>query len=134
MSFFDEAFNLILAFEGGYSNDKNDPGGETKYGISKAAHPDLDIANLTIDQAKEIYRQEYWSPLGLDGKPWATAIMKFDCAVNQGPTFAKSLPDNPTDIAVARALKYARSSDFALYGRGWLNRLFTVFKDAQVTP
>lgn len=134
MSFFNAALNIVLAFEGGYVADPADPGGVTKFGISQRAYPTLDIANLTLEDASVIYQRDYWEPLGLDGKPWSTALMKFDCAVNQGPTFAKSLPDDATDIAVARALKYSRSSDIALYGRGWFNRLFAVYKASQVTP
>ena len=32
---FDKAFELVIGHEGGYSNNPKDPGGETKYGISK---------------------------------------------------------------------------------------------------
>ena len=54
------AINHTLELEGGYVNDPNDSGGQTKYGISKKAYPDLDIPNLTIAQAMEIYRKDYW--------------------------------------------------------------------------
>ena len=40
---FDQAVHVILEHEGGYSNDKDDPGGETRYGISKLAYPDVNI-------------------------------------------------------------------------------------------
>lgn len=49
-----------LVHEGGYVNNPNDPGGETKFGISKRQFPNLDIANLTEEQAVEIYREGYW--------------------------------------------------------------------------
>ncbi len=66
----DEAFSAALKFalkwEGGYVNDPDDPGGETKYGISKRAHPEVDIKNLTVAQAGEIYKREYWDSIGLD--------------------------------------------------------------------
>lgn len=132
--FFQPALNIVLAFEGGLVNDPADPGGITKFGISQRAYPTLDIANLTLEDASVIYQRDYWEPLGLDGKPWGTALMKFNCGVNQGVNFAKTLSDNPTDIAIAQALKYSRSSDLSLYGRGWFNRLFTVFQAAQTTP
>jgi lysozyme family protein len=54
----------ILAVEGGYVNNPADPGGETKYGISKRAYPNIDIAKLTLDQALNIYYNAYWQPLG----------------------------------------------------------------------
>ena len=59
-STFEKSFLFVLKWEGGYVNDPNDPGGETKYGISKRAYPTLDIKNLTIEQAKNIYFKDYW--------------------------------------------------------------------------
>ena len=47
-SSFDLAIPIVLENEGGYINDPNDPGGETKYGISKRSYPALDIKNLTV--------------------------------------------------------------------------------------
>ena len=57
---FDEIIEQVLEHEGGYVNDPDDPGGETKYGISKKAYPDEDIKDLTVDRAKELYRRDYW--------------------------------------------------------------------------
>ena len=48
---FDEIIEVVLKHEGGYVNDPDDPGGETKYGISKKAYPDEDIKELTIERA-----------------------------------------------------------------------------------
>lgn len=71
--------------------DPNDPGGLTKFGISQKAYPSLDIAHLTRDQAKEIYRRDYWLACKCDDLPRALAISVFDTAVNQGTTKAKRL-------------------------------------------
>ena len=58
---FEDVKNEILDVEGReYTNDPYDPGGETKYGISKRAYPDLDIFNLTENAAFEIYERDYW--------------------------------------------------------------------------
>jgi lysozyme family protein len=82
---FDEAFKIVVANEGGYVNDKNDIGGETKYGISKRAYPQLDIQNLTIEKAKEIYKQNYWNKCRCDDiKSDKLATQVFDIAVNCG--------------------------------------------------
>jgi len=62
MAKFSEAVDIVLKNEGGYVNDPKDPGGETNFGISKAAHPGLDIKNLSEDDAKSIYYTEYWYP------------------------------------------------------------------------
>lgn len=57
---FDFTMKNLLADEGGYVNDSNDAGGETKYGISKRAYPNEDIASLTEDRARFLYRRDYW--------------------------------------------------------------------------
>lgn len=82
---FEAAFTETLGFEGGYVNDPADPGGETKYGISKRSYPDLDIASLAIDDAKRIYRRDYWERLKLDQvRSGRIAAEIFDTAVNAG--------------------------------------------------
>lgn len=66
-------------------NDPEDPGGETKFGISKRAYPDVDIANLTIEAAAEIYRRDYWERPEFDGiKDAELAIKVFNLGVNIG--------------------------------------------------
>lgn len=56
----------ILKIEGGISDDVNDNGTLTKYGISQRSYPHLDIRNLTFEQALEIYRKDWWEPLRLN--------------------------------------------------------------------
>ena len=58
---FDECFEKLIGHEGELSNHPADKGGLKKYGISQRAYPALDIAALTLDTAKEIYRRDYWS-------------------------------------------------------------------------
>jgi lysozyme family protein len=74
----------LLHSEGGYVWDKNDPGGETKYGISKRSYPDVDIKNLTIEKAGEIYKKDFWDPLNADKLYDGVAFQLFDFAVNSG--------------------------------------------------
>jgi len=81
---FATAFELLLGHEGGYVDNPSDPGGETKYGISKRSYPDLDIRNLTEGQARGIYYRDYWLPCRCDLMPLALAIVVFDAAVNNG--------------------------------------------------
>lgn len=81
---FEEAFAVLMKFEGGYSNDPKDPGGETKYGISKRAYPNEDIANLTEERAKEIYKKDYWDKIKGDSLPAQLRYAVFDAAVNSG--------------------------------------------------
>jgi len=57
---FEQLIGIVLIHEGGYVCDPSDPGGETKYGISKRAYPHLDIRNLTLERAKDIYYRDWW--------------------------------------------------------------------------
>ena len=86
---FDACFTVVVGEEGGYTDDPNDPGGETNWGISKAAYPALDIKDLTEAAAKAIYQRDYWAPSQCDGLPAALAMMVFDAAVNNGVQRAK---------------------------------------------
>src|SRR5690606_8388459 len=81
---FDQAVEFVLQVEGGYSNHPKDRGGETRWGISKASFPDLDIKNLTVSQAKEIYRQHYWNRCRCDEVAPPINAVLFDAAVNHG--------------------------------------------------
>lgn len=81
---FDEAFRELIKAEGGYVNHPADPGGETKFGISKRAYPQVNIAALTLDQAAGIYRRDYWGPAGCDAVPDSLRMDLFDMAVNSG--------------------------------------------------
>ncbi len=81
---FDEAFTKLIGHEGGYVNNKHDPGGETKFGISKRSYPGENIAMLTLARAKEIYYTDYWLTAGCDRVPDAIRFDLFDMAVNSG--------------------------------------------------
>lgn len=85
---FDQAIEFVFKHEGGYVNDPLDPGGETKFGISKRSWPHIDIKNLTYDQAAEIYRDNYWDEVGGDLLPYSIALAVFDFAVNSGVSTA----------------------------------------------
>lgn len=65
-------------------NDKDDPGGETKFGISKRSYPDLDIKNITKQQATEIYERDFYNKVRGDDLPVWLALMVADFAVNAG--------------------------------------------------
>ena len=69
-SSFDLAIPIVLENEGGYVNDPADPGGETKYGISKRSYPALDIKNLTVEQATAIYLRDFWQFGGIITNAW----------------------------------------------------------------
>ena len=86
------AVEVVLNHEGGYVNDPRDPGGETKYGISKRSYPDLNIANLTRGDAIAIYYRDWWQRYGYNRlQDDAIATKVFDMAVNMGPGTAHRL-------------------------------------------
>lgn len=82
---FDIAFYRLMGNEGKYSNDPNDPGGETNWGISKREYPNVDIKALTRDGAKAIYLRDFWDKIGFEGlNIEGVAFQLFDFAVNSG--------------------------------------------------
>ena len=81
---FNEIIEKVLEHEGGYVNDPNDRGGETNFGITKKFYPDVDIKNLTKEQAKHIYHTDYWRRGKCDEIPSKLRHIYFDMLVNFG--------------------------------------------------
>lgn len=152
MTPFDRAVAFVLSIEGGHVHDPQDPGGETKYGISQRAYPHLHIASLTEPQARAIYRRDYWERAGCASLPPPIAIALFDAAVNQGPARAIRLlqrsarvpadgiigPVTRAAIAAAdprdllldflshRLRAYAMTRNAARFMRGWARRVLAL--------
>ena len=84
LSEFEEIIERVLEHEGGYVNDPKDPGGETNFGIAKRSHPDVDIKNLTKEQATEIYKKVYWDKNRVGELPTHLKYIYFDMCVNMG--------------------------------------------------
>lgn len=74
----------VLGHEAGYVNDPADPGGETKWGISKRSYPLVDIKSLTQDEAIALYYRDFWTPLKGDRFHDGVAYQLLDSAVNSG--------------------------------------------------
>lgn len=152
---FNEAIGRVLKHEGGYVNDPTDRGGETNWGISKRAYPDLDIKNLTKEKAKEIYRQDYWLKSYADKLPLDVRYIHFDTAINMGLNrAAKLLQESIGGIAVdgiignqtlsnaekTNLYKYAiyrlayynkiirRNNSQVKFIGGWTNRILDIIK------
>ena len=81
---FNEIIEKVLEHEGGYVNDPHDRGGETNFGITKKFYPDVDIKNLTKEQAKHIYHTDYWRRGKCDEIPSKLRHIYFDMLVNFG--------------------------------------------------
>lgn len=156
MTGFDKAIDFVLSHEGGYSNDPNDPGGETRWGISKRSHPELDIANLTREQAVLLYKTDYWDKCRCGEMPFPIALLVMDSSVNQGPDAAIRMLQASLDVNVdgklgpvtigaiqraaisrllcefvaERAFRYAINPNVRRYGRGWFARLASCHQSA----
>lgn len=109
---FEFAYQFTLGAEGGYVNDSRDPGGETKYGISKRSYPGIDIKALTLDEAKAIYKRDYWQAASCDRMPPKIGVAVFDAAVLHGPKTAIKL--------LQRALKVADDGEYGRITHGTL--------------
>lgn len=148
---FDQAFEKLIGHEGGYVNDARDPGGETRYGISKRGYPGEDIAGMTLARAQLLYRRDYWGPAGCDAVPDPVKFPLFDHAVNGGvraavktlQRAAGAVPDGllgpmtlqavqsmpPARLAArmagARLEAMANLKTWPVFGRGWALRIAT---------
>jgi lysozyme family protein len=141
MSNFDSAFGIIVGIEAGYVNDPQDPGGETKYGISKRRYPNEDIKNLTLDRAKALYQRDYWNAHKCDNMPWEQALLVFDTAVNGGSAdrwhgLYSGYPakDFIINFQAEHALYLASLPGWINYGRGWMRRAFKIAQLAEKQP
>jgi lysozyme family protein len=85
---FQRAVARVLSDEGGYVDNPADPGGETRFGISKREYPNLDIAALSREQAIAIYYRDWWQRYHYTDLPGPIAAKLFDLAVNIGPEHA----------------------------------------------
>ena len=127
---FEKAVNFVLKWEGGYSNTPNDPGGETKYGISKRSYPDVDIKNLTLEQAKEIYRRDFWRAGGCDNLEFPLDAVVLDTAVNCGVERAKKFLGEASDwkdYLLRRVQYYTRLKGARYFLKGWVNRVVDLY-------
>jgi len=75
----------------GYVNDPADAGGETKFGIAKNAHPDLNIKKLTLDGAMNIYYNEYWVTSKAAQLKGPLDVVYFDAYINHRPGAAAKM-------------------------------------------
>lgn len=146
---FEPAMRAVLGWEGDYSNHPDDPGGKTKYGISKKAYPKIDLRKLTKDEARKIYRRDYWDACGCNDLPSGLDVIVFDSAVNCGvlnavhwlqqatgtkvdgivgpKTKAAAKAADPRgalrEIVALRGQHYGSLETFEQYGLGWMRRL-----------
>lgn len=158
---FEKTFTRSVGNEGGFQNDPADRGnwtsgkigvGElkgTKQGIAAMTYPGLDIENLTDEQIRDIYYNDWWVKLGMDRFRPAMAYQMFDAAINHGmynttkmvQRAVKVKPDGaigPVTFAAVKAMElndllmlflaerltfFTNIGTFNRYGKGWSRRI-----------
>lgn len=164
---FDQAFEIVVGIEGGLSMDPTDKGNwtgghvnvgvlkGTKFGISAAAYPNEDIANLSLDRAKLLAKRDYWDQFTGDSLPGVIAFGLFDCGYNEGVTEATRLAQKALGIsvdglygqatfrglstcsvplfarkfAIARIVAYASLAYWVQDHDGWVGRVLDVYRN-----
>ncbi len=83
----------VLKSEGGKSNNRNDPGGQTNQGVTHKSYDDYrhrsglslrSVYSMTNAERDEIYRSDYWNKIGGDELGLGEDYTVFDAAVNSG--------------------------------------------------
>lgn len=156
-----KAFEELIGNEGGYKCEATDrmdwTEGQvgrgvlvgTKFGISAGTYPHLDIKNLRLEDAKQIYLTDFWNKFQGDKLPYLVAFEVFDAEVNHGRTMgvrflqrAVGAVDDgqlgPKTLAKIEGineyklllrffsvrLKYFTAiKTWDIYGKGWANRV-----------
>ena len=140
MNNFEKALKFIQPIEGVISNDPDDTGGLTIFGISSKSHKEavLEMKEL-IDKgkkdeaygiAREIYYNEYWLKVGCDTFPHPFNIILFDTAVNCGWGMAIKLLDvyeDWRDYLLKRLEYYTECETASKHMWGWSRRLVSVY-------
>lgn len=99
-----EIASEIVAREGGYVNDPDDPGGPTNYGVTLGTLRRLgldldadgkvttrDLRSLSREQATDIFIEHYYRRPRIDALPEAIRASVFDMYVNAGSNAVKIL-------------------------------------------
>ncbi len=81
---FQKSLHFTFTHEGGTNYHVNDRGGLTNWGISEKQYPDMDIANLGMRAAVELYERDYWNPCNCESMAEPLSVTIFDSAVNCG--------------------------------------------------
>ncbi len=161
---FERCVALIFQSEGGYVNNPNDNGGATNMGVTIGTLSAwrghkvsiYDVKALTKEEAKRIYRSNYWNAVKADQLPMGVDYVVFSAACGSGPsraikhfqqalhvaddgeigpiTLAAAHQPRPADLINAfcdRRLTFLKGlDDWVHFGKGWSTRLARERKDA----
>lgn len=158
---FSRAIDKMLNLEGGKTYEKSDRGGKTNFGITQRTFntwrdsinkPKADVFKISQEEAKEIYKKNYWDLIKGSQLPHDIAQAILSMALTDGPQDAikhtqKILGIPPTGIMGPITMKsiwsaakqkgtkkltnyivdkqiqrYKSDEQAKTYGRGWTNR------------
>lgn len=158
---FDRSFERVFTHEGRFQKNPTDRGNwtsgkvgrgtlkGTKFGISAMTYPHLDIINLTMQEAKSIYRRDWWEKLKMETFPISFRYQLFDAAINHGMGNATKMLQRATAqkadgfigaqtqdavrrtdkndllfLFLAERLEFmTHISTWHIYGKGWARRI-----------
>jgi lysozyme family protein len=133
---FERCLAVTLKWEGGYSNNPDDPGGPTMRGIiqreydawrKKNGLAPRPVRQIEEDELQSIYRGEYWNAIGCEDLPAGLDLCVFDAAVNSGVGRAKEWLDQSREIdpyCDSRLAFLQRLGHlWRVFGAGWTRRV-----------
>ena len=141
---FEKVMDYVFNSEGGYVNHKHDRGGPTNFGVTQKTYnawrkqkglPAKDVKNITKDEAKKLYYEEFWKGTGAsDVEDLREAYLLFDTSIICGPYNAKVMYKK-SDGDIYKFLKErAKFHNVDIeknpmqkeFKEGWFNRLKTL--------
>ena len=135
LSNWDKSFNMVIAHEGGFTNDQRDKGnrlpdgreGCTMWGCTQANWEKYIGHTVTQDDmkawkkedVKPLYKRDYWDAVRGDDLPNGVDYAVFDFAINAGPAAARKMiqkalrvtPDGVFGPATLKAIQGANGLD-----------------------
>lgn len=130
MTPFEKALKHTLGIEGGYSDDRRDSGGATRYGITEKVARAFGytgpMSELPLDLAKRIYKEQYWDIIRLDDVAAIApevAVEMFDTGVNCGQAVAVKFLQRALNLFNLNGQYYPDLDVDGLIGRNTLNAL-----------
>lgn len=161
---FERSLKFVLKHEGGWFDHPKDPGGATMKGIIQRVYEKFkgrsvtkdELRNISDDEVKTIYKENYWNPMKCDDLPYGTDHIVFDAAVNTGLRQATLFcqraagvnDDGALGPVTIGAMQEVTPKDFILrfsyykekfyralktfqyFGNGWINRTNKVKAEA----
>lgn len=156
----------MLHHEGGFNEDDRDPGGATNFGVTQKTLARFrgsevtsdDVRNLTIEDARDLYRHLFWNVVRADDMIPGIDLALFDFAVHAGPqravrTLQRVLDIKDDGIVGLETLRAVRADapqrvirdlsrqrlaflesleTWPVFGRGWRRRVRAVERAASL--